>query len=400
MSGTSNTDALPADVDIELSAEALVPRLQRFVAIRSVNPGTFESAMADAAISVLGDLPDLVISKVESLPGRHSVAAVMSSGRPGPRLVMNGHLDTVPEGDPSVWTVPPFEGRIVDGYVYGRGACDMKAGLVAQIAAARALSAAGGPRRGSLVLQFAIGEEQAEPGTRSLCDAGFGGDVGIVTEPTGLRVATAARGMACFRILVTGRSGHASSPIDAANPIVAVPDVLARVERYVDGRAGRHPLLPSGTCTPTMLQAGETRNAIPDTCELVFDRRLLPGQSVAGELIELRKAFDDLGENHPHLTLALTADPFGFEPAEIAEASPFAQLVNEARCTITGDNAPVVGTSFSSDVHVLVNAAGMDAVTFGPGHIADCHCADERISIQQLKGAAQILHRVATQLLG
>lgn len=389
---------LPPRVAHELSRARLIALLRRLVAVPSVNPGTSEAAMADAVARSLRDLPGVALHRVETFPGRPSLAAVLEGGAPGPRLVLNGHLDTVPLGDRGAWTVDPFAATVRGGYVYGRGACDMKAGLAAQIAAARALAAAGGPARGALILHFAVGEERAEPGTRSLCEAGFGGDVGVVTEPTGLRVATAARGMACFRVRVQGRAGHASSPA-AANPIDAVPDVLACAARYAAARGGRHALLPAGTCTPTMLRAGEVRNAIPDACELVFDRRLLPGQSAAGELAELRRALAGVAAAHPALALSADADAEGFAPAEIPPGAPFARRVSAARTAVCGDAQPVVGTPFSSDVHVLVNDAGMEAVTFGPGDVAECHCPDERVAVEQLVAAARILHLVALDLL-
>jgi acetylornithine deacetylase/succinyl-diaminopimelate desuccinylase-like protein len=114
-------------------------------------------------------------------------------GPGGPTLVLNGHMDTVPIDDPGLWTAKPFGAEVRDGFLYGRGSCDMKAGLTVAIAVARYLAARRDRLRGTLVCQFAIGEECAEPGTLSLCEAGFVGDVGIVLEPTELKVATAER---------------------------------------------------------------------------------------------------------------------------------------------------------------------------------------------------------------
>lgn len=391
---------LVPEVNREVAADALIARLQHFVSVPSVNPGTSETAMARAVAASLHDVPGVSLHEVETFPGRMSLAVVLAAKKAGPRLVINGHLDTVPEGDTDLWSMPPFAGRVHGGYLWGRGACDMKAGLVAQIAALRALAALGGPKQGALVLHFAVGEERAEPGTRSLIDAGFSGDVGIVTEPTSLRVATAARGMAAFRVVIHGQGAHGSSPTDVDNPIFAVPDVLACVERYASRRRGSHPLLSSGSCTPTMVHAGELRNATPQTCELTFDRRLVPGQDVSEELTELERALDLAIRRHPDLRFEVGCDPLGFTAAEIPTDSPFAELVNSARRTVTGKEAAIVGTSFSSDIHVLVNDAGMEAVTFGPGDISHCHAIDERVSIRQLQAAAQTLFLVAAQLLG
>src|SRR4051812_43022235 len=115
------------------------------------------------------------VELVETFPGRPSVGARLA-GRPGgPRVVLNGHMDTVPVGDPASWSVDPHGAEIRDGRLYGRGACDMKAGLTAQIAVAHALADRMPEAAGELVLHFAVGEERAEPGTLSLLEAGFGG---------------------------------------------------------------------------------------------------------------------------------------------------------------------------------------------------------------------------------
>lgn len=117
----------------------------------------------------------------------------------------------------------------------------MKAGLAAQTAVAAILSRLDAPLPGSLVLHFAAGEERAEPGTRSLLEAGFGGDYGVVTEPTDLQVADVARGLADYQIDITGRSVHSSRPDDGVNPIREIPAVLAVLDRYAAELRGTDP---------------------------------------------------------------------------------------------------------------------------------------------------------------
>jgi succinyl-diaminopimelate desuccinylase len=204
----------------ELDAPALEQLLRELVRIPSVNPGVGEAAIARYVVDVLERSTSAAVHVVETLPGRPSVAAVLGSGA-GPTLVLNGHLDTVPVDDVSRWTVDPYAGEVRDGALYGRGACDMKAGLAVLIAVARSLSSQK-RLRGRLVLHFAVGEECAEPGTSSLLAAGFAGDVGITCEPTELQVAVATRGLVHIRVRLIGRSGHASRPELFANPLQAI----------------------------------------------------------------------------------------------------------------------------------------------------------------------------------
>jgi succinyl-diaminopimelate desuccinylase len=279
-----------------LSEPFLVEVLSSLVKTRSVNPGTSEKAMADL---VEGWLTERSISstQVEFAPGRPSVAAVIKGAQEGPTLVLNGHMDTVPIDNESLWTTDPFGAEVRDGFLYGRGACDMKAGLAIQIGVAHYLSEIDpGELKGSLVLHFASGEERGEPGTKSLLEAGYGGDYGITTEPTSLRVATATRGVVTYAIRLKGRSVHASRPEAGVNPIWALAPVLDMLREYdAEVRARRHPLLPGGSCTPTRVRSGVKENAVPDDCEISVDRRMLPGETAEEEkarLLERMRSLD------------------------------------------------------------------------------------------------------------
>jgi succinyl-diaminopimelate desuccinylase len=384
--------------DETLSREFAVRVLQSLVQTPSVNPGTYEGAMAKKVAEWLEPV-GTEITFVESLPERYSVAAVLKGSGDGPTLVLNGHMDTVPIDDASLWDDDPFGGVVKDGYLFGRGACDMKAGLAVQIAVAHYL-AKPHKLKGTLVLHFAIGEECAEPGTLSLVKAGFVGDVAIVTEPTELKVATAERGLVFFKLRIKGRSIHASKAQLGLNPnwkLRAVLDTVEEYEREIKQRS--HPLLPPASCTPTVIRAGVKENAVPDYCDINFDRRLLPGETVDGELAELRSRFDRIKDSDPDFEFELSRAEHAFAPAEIDSKSSFARRVAEVAEEVTGEPAEIVGTAYSSDVDKLVNDAGMEAITFGPGNVAECHCANERVAIDQLSNAAVVIARVATDLL-
>jgi succinyl-diaminopimelate desuccinylase len=381
------------DADAALSEAFLVDVLSSLVRAQSVNPGIYETAMADRVRAWLADLP-VDAHVVEFAAGRPSVAAVLEGTGEGPRLVLNGHMDTVPVDDVERWTSDPFEAAVRDGYVYGRGSCDMKAGLTVQIGVLHHLAAFGHRLRGTLVAHFAAGEECGEPGTLSLLNSGFTGDFGIVTEPTELKVGVAERGLCHYKIRINGRSIHASRAHLGVNPVWRLREVLDVVEEYDrDIRKRSHPLLSGGSCTPTVVRAGVKENAVADMCEVTVDRRLLPGESVNGELGELRARlakFDDVEVSNTGLP---------FEPAEIPPDSLLAGEVAEAAATLTTRSPEIWGTPYSSDVRNLINDAGIEAVTFGPGDVAECHCVDERVAVDQLRDATVVVAEVAKKLL-
>jgi succinyl-diaminopimelate desuccinylase len=360
-----------------------------------VNPGISEAAVASKVAEWL-DSTAAEVAFVESLPGRPSVAALLGSGK-SPRLILNGHTDTVPIDDRDLWTTEPFGAEVRDGFLYGRGACDMKGGLAVQIAVARYLSPFLDAMRGTLVLHFAMGEERGEPGTKSLLRAGFGGDYGIVTEPTGLQVATATRGAAYYRVRIKGRSIHASRAHLGVNPILWLPAVIGALEEYrTEVERQYHPLLPGGTCTPTILRAGVKENAVPDSCDLMLDRRLLPGETPEGELEAIRRRLDRIKEDDPAFDFEVTTE-IAVNSAEIEPTSPFVERVLGAT-ELIGARSEICGAPFGSDVRDLVEE-GIEALTFGAGNVAECHCADERISLVELREAALVTAKVAADLL-
>ena len=383
-----------------LSEPFLIDVLSTLVKTRSVNPGTSEQAMADMVEGWLAE-KSIPSTQVEFAPGRPSVGAVIQGANEGPTVVLNGHMDTVPIDNESRWTTDPFGAEIRDGFLYGRGACDMKAGLAIQIGVAQYLSSEidPGELRGSLVLHFAGGEERGEPGTRSLLEAGFGGDYGITTEPTSLRVATATRGVATYVLRIKGRSVHGSRPEAGLNPVWALAPVLEMFKEYdAEVRSRPHPLLPGGSCTPTRVRAGVKENAVPDDCEISVDRRLLPGETAEAEGADLLERMQRLKGFNPELEYELVTD-YVVEPAEIAPDSPFAEQMLAAVSEVTGEPSEVWGAPFSSDVRNLVNDGAMTAVTFGPGDTAFCHCPDERVPIAELQPAAVSIAKVVTDLL-
>lgn len=384
----------------ELGEEALQAVLVDLVRAPSVNPGMSEEGMI-GTIERLLDGTGCTTTRVEFAPGRPSLAAVLEGhAKDGPRLVLNGHVDTVAVDDQARWSVDPFAGTVKDGAVWGRGAVDMKGGLATQIGCLRALAGHRDRLRGSLVLHFAAGEECGEPGTRSLLDHGFTGDWGITTEPTSLTVATAQRGVGWFRIRVEGRSSHASRPDDGLNPCDALPALLGVLADYADGlKSHTHPLLGFPTCVVSMVHAGVQHNAVADFAELTIDRRLIPGETQGTVRAELEEVIERAGCRGAGYNCALSGLHHPFEPAEVSASSPFVDLMQRARQEACGDEAAITGTAYGSDVRNLILDAGMEAVTFGPGDPSFCHTVDERVPISDLRAAALTMTAVAYELL-
>jgi succinyl-diaminopimelate desuccinylase len=338
----------PVVSDPALSEAFLTEVLASLVRTPSVNPDLTEAAVASVVEGWLAPL-DVEVRRVEFAPGRASVGVRVRGAAEGPALVLNGHLDTVPIDDERLWTVHPFAAVVRDGYLYGRGACDMKAGLAVAIGVAHALAARRDRLAGSLVCHFAAGEERGEPGTLSLLEAGFTGDWGITLEPTQLDVATATRGAAHIRIRIRGRSIHASRAHSGVNPIARLEGVLRVVAAYDRELARRHhPLLPGGSCTPTMVRGGVKENAVADAAELILDRRLLPGEDPEADLRELRERLGALRADDPQLEFEVAHLLAPVDGAEIPPDAPLARRLVATGEQVLGTRPEVYGSPFGS----------------------------------------------------
>ena len=369
-----------ANVSPLLSADRLAELTSKLVAVPSVNGQHGEAALADLVRQELesaGFTTELVGSAE-----RPSLAAV---GGNDAKVLLNGHTDTVPVDDPEHWRFDPFGGVNADGAVHGRGACDMKGGLAIQVAVAQWLASEG--TSDGLVLHFAMGEERGEPGTEDLIGAGFTAPLGVVLEPTDFKVGVAQRGLMTIRIRVIGRAGHASRPDLTDNPIDRVPTVLGVIKGFETESGVRHDLLGSPTWTTTGIHSGIIPSMVPGQSEILVDRRMIPGETVDSVMRSLDSALG-LALPNDRIETSIVEQEGIYEPAEISSTAAVVDLMATA-LESCGEDVELFGTPYSSDIRHLINAAGIEAVTFGPGRFTEMHARDEFIEISHLARGAK-----------
>jgi succinyl-diaminopimelate desuccinylase len=336
----------------------------------------------------------------EPYPKRPQVAARVGEG--DPTVVLNGHLDVVPAGDRSEWRHDPYAGVREDGQLYGRGSADMKAGLaVAMRAAADLAEPLSGEDGGTLVVHGAVGEETAEPGTATLLERGYDGDYGVVLEPTGLRVATSAKGLAVYEVTVQGEASHASRPDQGENPIAATAAVLDAIRAY-DHRVRRREddLVGRAYATPTRSAAGVDSNlgVVPEQATLAVDRRLLPGEEVAAVDEEVADLLAEVAREHGIEVEWRRVQHYA--PTAVDPDCGIATRLREASAAVAGVSREPWGIEAATDVRNLVNDAGMEAVTWGPGHLEQAHTVDEHVDLDSVTASLAALKRVLRDLLG
>jgi acetylornithine deacetylase len=353
------------------------------VRIDSVNPALIAGAAGEAEVArfVSGWLEraGLEVEVVEPAAGRPSVIGVARGTGGGRALLLNAHLDTV--GVQAMET--PFDARIEDGRLYGRGSYDMKGALAAALVAAAELEREG--LEGGFAVACVADEEHASTGAERLLAAGARADFVVVAEPTDERVCVAHRGFAGFEIVTHGRAAHGSRPDLGVDAIAAMGTVLTRLEAHAAALLQRepHPLLGTPSLHASLISGGQEFSSYPERCVLEGERRTVPGETdadVAAELTTFTAGID------AEARLVFTRPTLEIDPAH---------ELPRALAAAAGADA-FEGVAFWTD-GALFAAAGLPVVLYGPRG-EGAHAAEEWVEVESLARCAAVYAETARRL--
>ncbi len=339
----------------------------------------------------------------QAQPGRDNVIATLKGAGGGRSLMLCGHMDTVPP----YGMEDPYSGRVVDGILYGRGACDMKGGLAAMLATIIGIQRSGMRLAGNLVLAAVIDEEEMGKGVDFLAEHGPFVDGAVIGEPTDLQIALGHKGLEWLKIEVRGKKVHGGRLEQGVNAVAMAARLLERIYNdYVPRLNARaHPVLGKPTINAGRISGGDQPSTVPDLCTIEFDRRWVPSESLESVYAELNEIIDDLHR----LDERFWAQVSGYYPAE-------AMLPHNPFCTDPADAlvraallagpasglAPASLTAFPawSDAGILAACTRASCIVFGPGDLALAHTARECVPVEQLKQAARIYAAIALDYCG
>jgi acetylornithine deacetylase len=333
-------------------------------------------------------------------------------GRPGGvRLVLSGHTDVVPAGDLATWSREPFSGAVAGGRLYGRGACDMKGGVAAILAAVRALGVTGalGRLQGELVVAFVPSEEDGGQGTLAAIRAGATGDLCVIPEPSSLDVIIAHAGAITFRLTVPGRAAHASRRTEGVSALDNLGDLVRALEADEARRNAEEtePLMTAlGLPYPTIIgrvAGGEWASNVMDrvTADGRYGVRL--GQSPDEAEAELRACIEAACAAHPFLrdhpaTVEVVGARFGSSQVAADHVLP-AGLAAMARA-VTGRRPGLRGVPYGADMRLFIDVGDTPCVIFGPGDVRVAHAADEHVPLDEVEACARVLAAWVADELG
>jgi acetylornithine deacetylase len=331
------------------------------------------------------------VERQPALPGRDNVL-VQVPGRDAstPPLLLEAHMDTVEvEG-----MLAPFAPRLEGGRMYGRGACDTKSSLAAMMWALRQVVEQGLPLSRGVCLVAAADEEFMQSGVLRLVESGMRFSGAVVGEPTSLQVVPAHNGQLYFKVVAHGRAAHTSAPQHGVNAIYAMTDAIHALRRGVASTYPfrHHPLCGTPQLTVSVIRGGSSEHVVPDECEVVIDRRVIPGENWHQALEEIQGWIDTYLDTDTAQRIEVQPPYKVALPVNTPPDHPLVQGLHRAVESVLG-SAQIAGVPYNTDATHLA-AAGVPAVVFGPGDIAQAHTVGEYVELDQVVAAGEILKRL------
>ena len=411
---TVSLDRVLAEVD--RARDEIIDFAARLVRIPTINPPGDEY---ETCAALIGDQLRAHGAEVHLLPAtgrvehtpehpRINVFGRQAGSTEGPAIHLNGHFDVVPVG--LGWTRDPFGGQTADGRLYGRGSCDMKAGIAAAVFAAEAIRRSGVGHALPIEISGTVDEESG----------GFAGVAWlaenrwlsrertravIIPEPFGVdRVCVGHRGVYWFEVIAEGRIAHGSMPYLGVNAIEGMSHFLDLVRDELGpalaGRITAMPVVPEGSRYATIningIDGGQPVDDIPspcvaDRCRAVFDRRFLLEEGLEKTRAEISALVQKAQARMPAVKFSI-ADRLIFEPTRAPEDAPLIGALTDAIERVTGRKAALVASPGTYDQKHVARIAGVPhCVAYGPGELAMAHQPDEYCSLDDMVSCTKVL---------
>lgn len=321
----------------------------------------------------------------------------------GRSLILNGHIDVVPEGPLDMWDTPPYEPHVNDGWMYGRGAGDMKAGLVSNLFALDALRDLGFAPAGDVYYQSVVEEECTGNGALACLQRGYHADAALIPEPFAEELVTAQLGVLWFQVHLKGipvhvaYAGSGSNAIEAAIPLIAA---LHEMEARWNLPSCRHPDYHNHNHALNLnigkIQGGDWTSSVPAWC--VFDVRmgLFPGQDIEAAKREIEEVLrqaaqqnDFLRNNQPEIIYhGFHAQGYALSDDTSVIAAHAISALETAHNTVTGSDLNKLAITATTDARFFGLYADTPALVYGPKAEA-IHGFNERVDLESTRRVTQ-----------
>lgn len=340
---------------------------------------------------------------------RINVTALWQGNNNAKSLILNGHVDVVPTGPEKLWDDDPFSGNIIDGKIYGRGSCDMKAGLSSGLFAISILKNLGFAPDGDIIFQSVVGEESGGCGTLTNIVKGYDADAAIILEPTSLKLSPIQSGALTFRLKVPGKATHASMRWDGISAIEKYSLIHQSIinfekERHdsfdVEYYQSKDRVAPINIGT---IAGGQWHSTVPES--IIAEGRLgvFPGESNAkakqsfeGHINKFAES-DNWLKDHPPVIEWFEGQ---FESGQTSLDHPLIKELDKIYTNVSNQDAIIEGVTYGSDLRLFTNHANIPSVLFGPGDVRLAHAANENILIDEILISTEVVANMIVNWCG
>ena len=374
----------------------LVELTQSLIKIDSVirpETGNTEAKVVDFIVNWIRGELNLEPEVNEVVPGRENIILKIDSGKPGRTLMFEGHTDVVSEGDRSLWKHDPFGGEIENGKIYGRGSCDMKAGVAVNLLTIKALLKSGIDFKGKIVLGILCDEEDLMLGVQDFIKQGHADNVDacLVSEPEENQLCISMKGALRIKLTIYGKMAHGAMPLTGINPNTRLASIIMafqEFEEYQKEKFGKDEYLGWPSVTFTVIQSPPPPeppqlNVMPGEAVAYIDIRTVPGQDHKEIKESLGNILKELGSQDPdfHVTMDYLADK---PVVSMGKDEPVVVTAAAVYKDITGREPVYNGVPGATDGTYLRDLKGIPCLVNGPGPRHMPHQTDEYVEIDEL----------------
>jgi succinyl-diaminopimelate desuccinylase len=307
----------------------------------------------------------------------------------GQKILISGHLDVVPAGDPSKWEHDPFLGEIVDGYLWGRGSVDMKAGTA--MLAGLMIELKDKELKHEIIYVATSQEEVGLLGAQNYVKNGIDGKIShiIIAEPTDLQALVMEKGILWYEIKAFGKQAHASRPDLGVNAIEGLTKLFP--ELYTVIPDVEVPDLGKTTLNIAVIEGGVAANMIPETAKVLCDMRLTPGVTIK----EIEDGIKQIVENNTTTELKFEYSRIEGSEAVKSANNSFAKKLRDLTKKYYGKDYQLSGAFYATDGAIFMELGDPDYtqfVIYGPGSTKLLHQTNEKLDLNQLNISRKVLY--------
>lgn len=348
-------------------------------------------------------------SSRQDFKGSPNVVGILKGTGEGRSIILNGHIDVVPEGDTEHWEDQPFSGKVIEGKLFGRGATDMKGGNVSLLLALSAIRALGIPLKGDVIFQSVIEEESGGAGTLSAILKGYKADAAIIPEPTNMRIFPKQQGSMWFRLSVRGRSAHGGTRYEGVSAIEKAMLVIDHVRELEKRRNERiHDPLYNKIPIPIpinigKIEGGDWPSSVADLVKLEGRMGISPDETISQAKNELENWMLHLKQVDPWFhEYPVTLEWFGarWVPGSIDLNHEMIKTLSSSYSEVIGEEPIIEASPWGTDGGLLTNVGSTPTIVFGPGVTEKAHYPNEYIEIDKVFEAAEIIALTVVEWCG